>query len=81
MVDVKRKKGETFEAMLRRFSKRLMQSGLLLQYKKVRYEAPHKSRNMNRKSALVRKQKRESHEYLKKIGRLPEEPTYRKKRY
>ncbi|MBU1132417.1 30S ribosomal protein S21 [Patescibacteria group bacterium] len=80
MVYSKRKKGETFEAFIRRFNKRLMQSGLLLQAKKIRFFKGDVNRNMRRKSALVKKEKRETHEYMKKIGRLPEEPQ-RRRRY
>ena len=37
MAEAKRKKNETFESLLRRFNKKLMQSGKLLQAKKIRY--------------------------------------------
>jgi len=72
-VDVKRKKGETFEAFVRRFNKRLMQSGTLLQFKKIRYHQKEKSRNLAKNSALVRLKKRAEIEYLKKTGRITEE--------
>jgi len=80
MVDVKRKKGETFEAFIRRFNKRIIQSGLLLQFKKTRFAEEKQSRNMKRASALTRKKTRETKEYLKKIGRLPEETMTRGRR-
>jgi len=80
MVYAKRKKGETFEAFLRRFNKKLLHSGLLLQAKKIRYFKSFKSRNVMRTSALVRKKTREEREYMKKIGLLKEEPV-RKGRY
>ena len=80
MVEVKRKKGETFESFIRRFNKRIMQSGVLLQFKKIRFVEEKQSRNMQRASALTRKKNREKKEYLRKIGRLPEEPVMRGRR-
>ncbi len=80
MVDVKRKKGETFESFIRRFNKRIIQSGVLLQFKKIRFAEEKQSKNMRRTSALIRKRNREMKEYLRKIGRLPEEPMVRGRR-
>jgi ribosomal protein S21 len=80
MVDVKRKKGETFESFIRRFNKRIIQSGVLLQFKKIRFLEEKQSRNMNRTSSLRRKNNREKKEYLRKIGRLPEEPIFKGRR-
>jgi ribosomal protein S21 len=72
-VDVKRKKGETFESFLRRFNKRLMQSKTLPQVKTNAYNRPTHSRNMEKQIAVARKAYREKYEYMKKTGRLPEE--------
>lgn len=81
MAEVRRKRGETFEAFLRRFNRKLFESGKLIQYKKVAYHQRQKSRNLQKQSALVKKSKSEKREYLKKIGRLPEEDTkYRRRR-
>jgi len=80
MVEVKRKKGETFESFLRRFNRKLIGSGTLLQYKKVRYQQLKKSKNLNKQSALVKIERNKKREYLKKIGRLPEEETNYRRR-
>lgn len=71
--EVKRKRGETFESMMRRFSRRVQQSGKLLQAKKIRFHSPEKSRNLQRASALRREVLRKKRDYLKKIGKLKEE--------
>ena len=76
--EVKRKKGETFESMMRRFSRRVQQSGKLLQAKKIRFYEPEKSRNLQRVSALRRKEITKKREYLKKIGKLKDEDTKNK---
>ena len=77
MVEVKKKKNETFEALLRRFNKRILQSGKIIQFKKIRFHKRKQNRNLRRASALFRKDAKEQREYLKKIGRLPEEETLR----
>lgn len=79
MSEIKRRKNESFEAFMRRVKKCWQQSGRVLQVKKIQFYAPLKSRNMRRKSALHRLGVAEKIEYLKKIGRLPEEMTKLKK--
>ncbi len=73
MAEVKRKKGETFESFLRRFHKKLQQSGRLIQSRKIRFHEHSKSRTKVRAEALRRKDIGEKREYLKKIGKLKEE--------
>ncbi len=73
MLEVKRKKGETFDALLRRFQRRTQASGRMLQAKKVRFHKKDQSRTKRRASALRREEKRENYEYLAKTGNLPEE--------
>ena len=78
MVELKRKKGETFESFLRRFNKRLQQSGRLLQARKVRYFERPKSKDRVRKEASKRPEFRSKREYLRRIGKLPEEEQGRR---
>lgn len=73
MVEVKRKKGESFEALLRRFSRRIQQSGRILQAKKVRFRKPEGSKNAQRDAALRRQYLSARREYLLKSGKLKEE--------
>jgi ribosomal protein S21 len=79
--EVKRKKGETFESFIRRFTKRMQQSGKLIQARKIRYHEHAKSRNLRRASALRRHTISEEREYLKKVGKLKEDPrdNYRRR--
>lgn len=78
--EIKRKKNESFEAFIRRVKKRWQQSGKVLQVKKIQYHARDKSRTMRRKSALHRLQVASKMNYLKKIGRLPEDPRAKGRR-
>lgn len=71
--EIKRKKGETFEAMLRRFNKRIIQSGKIIEAKKSRYRSKDPNRNLQKRSALYKKKVRAEKEYLSKTGQLKEE--------
>jgi ribosomal protein S21 len=71
--EVKRKRGETFEGLMRRFSRRIQQSGRLIQAKKIRFHTRAKSRNLQRASALRRAEMKTKVEYLKKIGKMKDE--------
>ena len=77
---MKRKKGETFEALIRRFSKKVQQSGRILQCRKIRYHAKKKNKTAVRAAAARREEITEKREYLKKIGKLIEEPMGSKRR-
>jgi ribosomal protein S21 len=72
MAEVKRKKGETFESLLRRFSKKVIQSGRILQAKKIRFLEKNTNKNLARKLALRRLKIKNKKEFLKKIGKLEE---------
>lgn len=62
---------------MRRVKKIWQQSGKVLQVKKTQFFSAPKSRNMRRKSALHKLAVSDKMNYLKKIGRLPEE-TYKR---
>ncbi len=79
MSEIKRKKNESFEAFIRRVKKRWQQSGKILQVKKIQFHESEKSRTMRRKSALHKLGVATKMEYLKKIGRLPEENKHRRR--
>lgn len=78
MSEIKRKKNESFEAFIRRVKKRWQQSGKILQAKKIQFFAETKSKNVRKSSTLHRLRKAQEMEYLRKIGRLPEEKTFRR---
>ena len=75
MAEVKRKKGESFESLVRRFSKKVQQSGRLLQVRKVRFRTKDKNKTAVRSAAARRSEITAKREYLKKIGKLVDEPT------
>lgn len=71
--EIKRKRGETFESMLRRFNRRLIQSGKLIRAKQSKYYQKPKNKTLRKKSALHRMKVRKEKEYLRKTGQLKEE--------
>jgi ribosomal protein S21 len=74
MAEVKRKKGEMFDALYRRFQRRIQSSGKVLQAKKVRFHRKDEKTNKRRASALRREVKRAKFEYELKTGKLKIEP-------
>lgn len=77
--EVKRKRGESFESLIRRFRRRIVESGRLLQAKKVRFYRRPASKGSRRRSALYREEMKRYYDYLKKIGKMPETPEELKK--
>lgn len=75
MVNVKRKKGESFESLYRRFSRRVQQSGSLLQVKKTRFYVEEPNKTKVKKSALRRLVARARRDYLIRVGKLDESIT------
>lgn len=73
MAEVKRKKNESFDALFRRFQRRVQSSGRVLQAKKIRFHTKEDNPNQKRAGALRREEKREEFEYLVRAGKLKEE--------
>jgi ribosomal protein S21 len=73
MIEVKKKDNESVGSLLRRFSRKVQQSGLLLQARSVRFQEKSKSRTERRKSALRRNQIVAQKERDRKLGKLEEE--------
>ena len=82
VVEFKRKKGESFESFLRRFNKGLIQSKKLFVVRKKQHLMPKKTKRQQKEYALKSMELRSKKEYLRKIGKLPEEETnkYNRKR-
>ncbi len=78
-IEVKRKKGESFEAFFRRFSRRLQQSGKVLDVRASRFFERDGNKNKNRDSALRRLELGAKREYLLKTGKVKEEDLRAKK--
>lgn len=80
MIEVKKKEGESSEGLLRRFSRRVQSSKLLIRVKKGQHHSKEKSKNLRREDAVRRSKIREKNEYLRKVGKLDDFPTPRGRR-
>lgn len=74
MVESRKKESESNDNLIRRFTRRVQSSGILLHVKKIRYHQPKKNKNQQREDAIRRAKFRTKQDYLRKIGKL-EEPT------
>jgi len=68
-LEVKKQGRETSQSLVRRFTKRVKQSGILLQARKSRFWERPKSRQLKKKSALRKEQLRKEYEKLEKMGK------------
>lgn len=73
MIEVRKKDNESIGSLLRRFSKKVQQSGLLIQARNSRFLEKNKSRTERRKSALKRNEISSQREKLRKLGKLEED--------
>ena len=80
MLEVKRKDGESFESLIRRFTRKTIQSGKILQAKKIRFFTKTKSKKAAKDTALRRKNITARFEYLKKIGKIDDFESKKGKR-
>ena len=72
MVEVRRKEGETTGAMLRRFTRKVQLSGVLIRARKTRFYVSKPTKRAMRESALMRIKKGKERARLEKLGKLKE---------
>lgn len=72
-LEIKKELGENSQEIVRRFSKRLKMSGILLRARRMRFHERTKSENLKRRSALRREELKKEYEKLKKLGKIKEE--------
>jgi len=77
VVEFKRNKGESFEAFLRRFNRTLIRSRKLNEVRSRKYMQKKRNKQQQKDLALHSRKVREKLEYLKKIGKIKEEPKGR----
>ena len=69
LVEVKKKDNESFDSLLRRFNRKIQQSGVLIRARRIRFFEPPKSRNLQKVAARRRTQIKAQKEELKKMGK------------
>jgi ribosomal protein S21 len=77
-IEAKRKKGESFEALFRRFSRRFQQSGKALDVRASRFFAKKPNHTKVQDSAIRRLEIGEKREYMLKTGKIREEDLRRR---
>lgn len=72
MVEVYKRDNESSESLIRRFSRKVQQSGVLLQAKKIQYYQPKKSRRKVREEAQRKAELTAERDRLIKLGEIDE---------
>ncbi|KKP93869.1 MAG: hypothetical protein US25_C0058G0003 [Candidatus Moranbacteria bacterium GW2011_GWE1_36_7] len=73
MIGVQKKEKETTESLMRRFSRKIQQSGVLVRARKTRFRKDEKSKTEKRNEALYKVQIRKEIDKLKKLGKFDDE--------
>jgi ribosomal protein S21 len=71
VVEVRKNPNENNSSVLRRFSRRIQESGIIRQVKANRYNVRKESKLKVKKGALKRMSRRVEIEKLKKLGKVP----------
>lgn len=69
-VEVRRNPKESVSGMLRRFTRKVQLSGILLSARKMRFQRRKRSRNLRKKDALYREKAKKERERMEKLGLL-----------
>jgi len=67
-LEVKKQDRENSQSLIRRFTKKVQKSGVLLRARKSRFHRRSKSKGMRKKTALRKEKLRAEYEKLKKLG-------------
>jgi hypothetical protein len=68
-LEVKKKEKETSLSLVRRFSRRIRRSGILLRARRARFHKRSRSNEMKKRAALRREELRKEYEQKQKLGK------------
>mgnify|MGYP001583586415 CR=1 FL=1 len=68
--EIRKQERENSQMLIRRFTKRLRESGILKAAKKAAFRVGKKSKQIQRRTALRRLEKRAEYEKAKKLGEI-----------
>lgn len=71
-VEVRKRDNESSDSLIRRFSRKVQQSGVLLQARKIRYFERKKSKKRVREAAQRREELKAERDRLIKLGEIDE---------
>jgi ribosomal protein S21 len=69
-LEIKRREKESVQSLVRRFSRAVQQSGILVRAREKMYRDREKSEDLKREAALRREELRKKYEKLKKLGKI-----------
>lgn len=69
-LEVKKQNRETSQNLIRRFTKVIQQSGILVRARKIQFREKKKSEQMKKRAALRREEKKREYEKLRKLGKI-----------
>ena len=72
-IEVKKREKESAQSLLRRFSRRVQQSGILIRTRRARFYVPPLTKRQKRLGALRRLENQKAREKLYKLGKLEDE--------
>jgi len=77
-ITVRKKEKESVQGLLRRFSRRIQQSGVLVRARRGRFYVSPVTKRQKKLSALRRQKVQKEREKLYKLGKLPPEKTFKR---
>ena len=69
-IEAQKKEKENPQSLVRRFSKKVKMSGVLIRARKSRFRERPKSKQMKKLSALRREELRKKYETMEKMGKI-----------
>ncbi len=78
-VEVEKNNQESTANLIRRFTKRMQGSGVLMRLRRGRYHARPKSKGVERTKKLTKLENKDKYEKLLKLGKIQERPRGRRR--
>lgn len=75
-IAVKKKDNESNESVIRRFTRKVQSTGLLIQKKRIQYREKRPNKRQQRQSAIRRRRMQQERDFLIKTGKLTEEQAF-----
>lgn len=70
VLEIKKQPSESSQGLVRRFARRIQQSGLLVRARKHRFRQRPKNKQAKKRAALRREELRKEYEKLRKLGKI-----------
>jgi ribosomal protein S21 len=70
MIEVRKSENESSVGLIKRFTKKIKESGVLILARKLRFRDRPKSNLRKKKEAIKRAQNKKKMDYLRKLGKI-----------